>query len=276
MRPVCRANSRIESELFGHTRGAFTGAERERPGAFRTAHGGTLLLDEIGELELDLQPKLLRVLEQQRLLPVGADLEDDVDVRVIAATHRPLEQMVAAKQFRADLYHRLSGYTIRIPPLRERPEDIELQATHFLTEYAIEGQPPITGFTPAVLDALRRFPWGGNTRQLQNVVRETLIDCPRGPLIELHELPRLVVEHTADVPPPDQATVTGSVNDPLESLVGQATEQRMPLRKLIDDIERRILIAALRRNDGSRTRTADQFGLSTEALRKKMKKYRLE
>ncbi len=211
--------SMAESELFGHVRGAFTGADRERPGVFRSAHGGTLLLDEIGELDLDLQPKLLRVLEEHRLLPLGADFEHQVDVRVIAATHRPLQQMVEAKQFRADLYHRLSGYTIRIPPLRERPEDIELQAAHFLSQYAIKDHPTLTGFSPEALDALRRMPWGGNTRQLQNVVRETLVDRPRGPLIQLHELPRLVVEQSAGALDAGQAAkVSAPVNDPSETL----------------------------------------------------------
>ncbi len=277
-----------ESELFGHVRGAYTGAERARLGVFRAAHGGTLLLDEIGELELDLQPKLLRVLEEHRLLPVGADLEHDVDVRVIAATHRPLEQMVEAKQFRADLYHRLSGYTIRIPPLRERPEDIELQAAHFLTLYAIEDHPPLTGFRPAALDALRRLPWGGNTRQLQNVVRETLVDLPRGPLIELHELPRSVLEHSAGIThdsivpnlPAVGACTSGAPTTlpvtPFASLAADALHNDTPLQKVVEQFQRELLRAALAQNQGSRTRTAAQYGVSREALRKMMKKFNLD
>jgi anaerobic nitric oxide reductase transcription regulator len=120
------------SDLFGHRKGAYTGAEFHRPGAFRTAHGGTLLLDEFGDLPAAVQPKLLHVLQERRLVPVGEDYEHPVDVRVIAATNRPLEDMVAAGQFRADLYERLNGWVIRIPPLRERLEDLEPQARFFL------------------------------------------------------------------------------------------------------------------------------------------------
>jgi transcriptional regulator with PAS, ATPase and Fis domain len=174
-----------------------TGADSARLGVFRAAHGGTLLLDEIGDLDRELQPKLLRVLQQRRLVPVGEDCEHSVDVRVIAATNRPLEQMVASGEFRADLYERLNVLCIRIPPLRERPEDVEVQARHFLALYQSGKSQSLRDFSPKAMEALRLFTWGGNTRQLQNLLRETLARKPEGPLIELEDLPRWVSSRCA-------------------------------------------------------------------------------
>ncbi|MBI3464696.1 MAG: sigma 54-interacting transcriptional regulator [Planctomycetes bacterium] len=200
-----------ESELFGHTKGAFSGAESDRLGLFRSAHGGTVILDEIAELDLKLQPKLLRVLQEGLVLPVGSDQEQRVDVRVIAATNRPLEQMVATGRFRADLYQRLNVFPIQIPPLRERPEDLEVQARHFLSQR--QKQPPlpsggegwgegrVTGLSPRVLELLRLLPWEGNTRQLDSLMREILAHQPRGPLVELEDLPRSLLHTLADLPP---------------------------------------------------------------------------
>src|SRR5713101_4705268 len=165
----------LESELFGHERGAFTGAIARRIGRFELAHDGTLLLDEIGDLPLDLQPKLLRVLEEQEFERVGSAHTIRSDVRLIAATNRPLEELVEAGAFRADLYYRLSVFPIDLPPLRERPEDIPLLVHHFAMDYADRMQKPITAISQEFIAALAHDPWPGNVRQLQNVIERSVI-----------------------------------------------------------------------------------------------------
>jgi DNA-binding NtrC family response regulator len=169
--------SLIEAELFGHERGAFTGAERARAGAFELAHGGTLFLDEIGELPLDLQPKLLRALERREVRRLGAAKLTTVDVRVLGATHRPLDRMVAEGSFREDLYFRLTEVVVELPPLRRRPEDIPLLAGHLLRLELAAGGPDRT-LTPAALTRLQAHPWPGNGRELRNAMRRlaTLTD----------------------------------------------------------------------------------------------------
>jgi two-component system response regulator GlrR len=167
--------SLLESELFGHRRGAFTGATRDHAGLFRAADGGTLLLDEIGDMPAALQVKLLRVLEDMQVRPVGAEEPVKVNVRIIAATHRDLQSEIAANKFREDLYYRLSVVTLRIPPLAERREDVSLLATHFLRHLADRYGKEINAFTPDALEALVAAPWPGNVRQLLNVVEQTVI-----------------------------------------------------------------------------------------------------
>jgi anti-anti-sigma factor len=277
-----------ESDLFGHARGAFTGADSARLGMFRSAHGGTLVLDEIGDLDRELQPKLLRVLQERRLVPVGEDCEHSVDVRVIAATNRPLEQMVAAGEFRADLYERLNVLCIRIPPLRERPEDIEVQARHFLALYQSGKSEPLADFSEEALEALRLLSWGGNTRQLQNLVRETLARKPEGPVIELEDLPRWVVESLST--PGSKPSVALSLNaaressereteeaSPMENLLNaladRAYREGLPLSAAVDRFERSLLHLALERNNGNRTQAAERLGMSRKGLLKKLKRH---
>src|SRR5262249_47994638 len=263
----CSALTRTlaESELFGHARGAFTGAQGERPGLFRAAQGGTLLLDEVGELHLELQPKLLRVLQEQRLLPVGADYEHAVDVRIIAATNRPLEQMVAAGTFRADLYQRLNVFQIRIPPLRERPEDIAVQARHFLKIYQRRRPRPVPDFSRRALEALRLLPWEGNTRQLENLVREVLAHTDGGLCLQLEDLPRWVVEMLAQLPPPAPEV------DSRDALVQGALKRKLSLAEAVEEYERRLLQTVLERNAGNRTRTAAELGLTPRSIFNKIK-----
>jgi len=165
----------LESELFGHERGAFTGAIARRIGRFELAHGGTLLLDEIGDLPLDLQPKLLRVLEEQEFERVGSAHTIRSDVRVIAATNRPLEELVAAGEFRADLYYRLNVFPIDLPALRERPEDIPLLVRHFVAHHARSLGRRIDGISPDVMERLVRHPWPGNVRELQHAIHRAVI-----------------------------------------------------------------------------------------------------
>jgi two-component system response regulator HydG len=185
-------SSLLESELFGHVRGAFTGASAPRRGLFVEADGGTLLLDEIGDMPLELQPHLLRVLEDRQVRPVGADAARPVDVRVLAATHQPLEERVAAGKFRADLYYRLDVLTLRVPPLRERVEDLPELFAAFVSR---SGSARIERLSSAALAALERYPWPGNVRELENLVRRLAVLVER-PVVERSDLeehaPRLV------------------------------------------------------------------------------------
>jgi DNA-binding NtrC family response regulator len=165
----------FESELFGHRRGAFTGAAETRRGHFQLANGGTLLLDEIGELPLGLQTKLLRAIEEKKIIPIGAERPVDIDVRFIATTNRDLREAVESGAFRRDLFYRLSVLPIRVPPLRERPEDVLPLAEHFLAESARRCKKTVRDFSPAARDALVRYPWPGNVRELENVVERAVI-----------------------------------------------------------------------------------------------------
>jgi formate hydrogenlyase transcriptional activator len=165
----------LESELFGHERGAFTGAMAQKSGRFELAHRGTLFLDEVGDLPLDLQPKLLRVLQEQAFERVGGTRTIRVDVRLIAATHRDLAQMVTEGTFRSDLYYRLNVFPIRLPPLRERPDDIPLLVRHFAHQHAQRLQKVVHTIPAEALEALTRYPWPGNIRELQNVIERAVI-----------------------------------------------------------------------------------------------------
>lgn len=264
------SKSLAESELFGHTKGAFSGAQSDRPGLFRMAEGGTLLLDEIGELDLELQPKLLRVLQEHLLLPIGADFEHSVDVRIMAATNRPLEQMIKEGKFREDLYQRLNVFRIHIPPLRERPDDIEVQARYFLKLHQIGRDQRVTDFGLRVLEALRLLPWEGNSRQLENLLREALAQKEHGTLLQMEDLPPWVFEKLAQLRP--QAPEV----DSRETLLQLAVEEKWPLNKAMEAFERRLLQVVLERNGGNRTLTASELGMTTRSIFNKIKKYRLD
>lgn len=182
----------IESELFGHTRGAFTGAARDKAGLFEEATQGTLFLDEIGELRLSLQAKLTRALEERSVRRLGESVERPVDARLIAATHRDIEQMIADGGFREDLWYRLNVATIRIPPLRDRREDIELLATHFLRERTLSSGKRLAGFTAGALDVLEHFNWPGNVRQLRAAIERASVVCTTG-RVDIGDLPPEIV-----------------------------------------------------------------------------------
>ncbi|MDX9740437.1 MAG: sigma 54-interacting transcriptional regulator [Gammaproteobacteria bacterium] len=169
--------SLLESELFGHNKGAFTSATRDHKGLFQAAEGGTLFLDEIGDMPLPLQAKLLRVLEEKEVRPVGATANVRVDVRIISASHHDLDELVKARQFREDLYYRLNVVRLDIPPLRERPEDVQLLANHFLREIAANGDTQAQSFAPEAMERLVTAPWPGNVRQLLNVVEYSATLC---------------------------------------------------------------------------------------------------
>ncbi len=174
----------LESELFGHERGAFTGAIAQKIGRFERAHRGTLFLDEIGDIPVELQPKLLRVLQEQEFERLGGTRTQRVDVRLVAATHRDLAQLVEAGQFRADLYYRLNVFPLTLPPLRQRPEDIPLLVRHFVRHYARHLHKRIDAIPAEAMDGLTHYPWPGNVRQLQNVIERAVILSP-GPVLRL-------------------------------------------------------------------------------------------
>ncbi len=242
----------LESELFGHERGAFTGATAQRKGRFELAHGGTLFLDEIGDMSPATQAKVLRVLQEGEFERLGGTRTLKVDVRVIAATHRDLEAMVAEGTFRQDLYYRLSVVPVHLPPLRERPEDIPLLAEHFLRVYASKNRKPIAGFTPEAMDLLVRHAWPGNVRELQNAVERAVILC-LGERITPRELPPAV---RASAPPPPEAP--------------SAAE---PGLRTLREAERELILRTLEETGGNRTRAARILGISRQTLITKLKEY---
>ena len=234
----------IESELFGHEVGAFTNAISARSGLLADASGGTLLLDEIGELPLELQPKLLRVLAKGEVRRIGASFATPVDVRVIAATHRNLERAISAGRFRADLYFRLAVVLVHVPPLRARPEDVPVLARHFLTRMASEDQARVV-LTPAVVAALSAYHWPGNVRELRNVVERLL--------------------------------ATGAVGDALGSDVPSEPENYYDSKRdAIARFERAFVRMSLDACDGVVTRAAERAGISRQMFHRLMSRHGIE
>jgi two-component system response regulator AtoC len=246
--------SLLESELFGHARGAFTGADRAKRGLFREADGGTLFLDEIGELETPLQVKLLRVLQEEEILPVGESKARRVDVRVIAATARKLEADVAEGRFREDLYYRLNVVRLEVPPLRERPKDVPLLVDHFVAKLRDTLGKPVRGVSDEVLERLVAYSWPGNVRELENVIERALILC-EGPEITLRELPETLVA------PADPGETAGAAD--------------MSLRRARRSAEIQAIRRALRATGGNRTHAARLLDISHRALLYKIKEYAL-
>jgi DNA-binding NtrC family response regulator len=247
----------VESELFGHERGAFTGADREHRGRFELADGGTLLLDEVGDLPRQAQVKLLRALQEQTFERLGGTRSLQVDVRVIAATNRDLEVLIASGELREDLYYRLNVVTVELPPLRERREDIPMLVEHFLARFAGEGTSGRTQVSREALDVLVKYGYPGNVRELENIVHRAVV-LARGPLITTAELP----SRLAGLPNERRAGAS-----PVEA--GSLVEQ-------VADVERRLIAGALAQSDGVQTRAARRLGISERHLRYKLKKYGLE
>ncbi|MEX2582603.1 MAG: sigma-54 dependent transcriptional regulator [Gemmatimonadota bacterium] len=245
----------LESELFGHEKGAFTGAERAREGIFTEADGGTLFLDEIGELPQSLQVKLLRALQERRIRPVGGAREHDVDVRLVAATARDLADDVATNRFREDLYYRVNVVHLHLPPLRTRREDIPLLAEHFLGRHSERLGIPTSGLEPEVTTLLVRYTWPGNVRELENVLERALVLS--GGEITPEHLP----EHVRNSTSPFRIPVDG---DDL------SVKRRLPA------LERELIARALGRTEGNRTRAAELLDLSTRALTYKIQEYELD
>ncbi|WP_456385242.1 sigma-54-dependent transcriptional regulator [Desulfolithobacter sp.] len=245
--------SLLESELFGHERGAFTGAERQRKGRFEQAHRGTLFLDEIGDMSLQTQAKILRVIQEGEFERLGSSQSVKVDVRLVAATHKNLQQMVEEGTFRQDLFFRLSVVPIELPPLRERPEDIPALADYFLKKYAKKNRKDIRRFHPQVLMLLGRHDWPGNIRELENTVERAVILC-LGEQITPRELsPHLLPEDMA----PN---------------LEKNGRQGFTLR----DMEREAIKTILAQTDGNRSKTARILGIARQTLLNKIKEYGLD
>ena len=250
----------MESELFGYVKGAFTGAIQNRLGRLEQANGGTLFLDEIGDLDLDLQAKLLRVLQEREFSPVGSDAIHRVDVRIIAATNRDLNELVQMNQFREDLLYRLDVYNLRVPPLRERTEDIPLLAQTFLVNLRTEMDKHVEGFTDEAIKALAAYHWPGNVRELRNAVERSLLTC-RGNVISVNDLPDKV-----------HSTRTLSIHSTGELMdLGEAG-----LDEWLAETERNIIIQALSECDGIQVNAARLLGISERSLWHRIKKLNIQ
>jgi two-component system response regulator PilR (NtrC family) len=252
----------LESELFGYVKGAFTGATQNSRGLFEGANGGTIFLDEVSEMSLAMQVKLLRALQERTIRPVGGTEEVAVDVRVIAATNKELEKLVSASAFREDLYYRLSVIPVQVPPLRDRREDIPLLANHFLKKYAPAAGKSILRVSPAALDALRLYDWPGNVRELENTVE-------RAVALETTD------ELRVDLPPERRARAAAAV-----AAAGGATAmpsaipaEGIDLEASVASIERSLIQMALRQSGGVQTKAADLLKLSYRSFRHLLKKY---
>jgi transcriptional regulator with GAF, ATPase, and Fis domain len=235
----------FESELFGHEKGAFTGATNRRRGRFELAHGGALFLDEIGEMPLSLQPKLLRALQEKRISRVGSEGDINVDVRLISATNRNLKKMCEEEKFREDLYFRIKVLEIEIPPLRNRREDIPTLVEFFMERYADRS----VRLASETLDVLIKYPYPGNVRELENIIQRT-VTLARGQVIRPTDLPEEIRHHQTDT---------------------QGT-----LAERLDVLERKMIISALEKSDWIQTKAAELLGISERVLRYKMKKYHLK
>jgi two-component system response regulator PilR (NtrC family) len=249
----------MESELFGHEKGAFTGATGRHVGIFREADGGTVMLDEVGELSLPLQVKLLRVLQERKVKPVGASQEVSVDVRLLAATNRDVEAEVAEGSFRQDLYYRLNVIRIELPPLRARAEDISVLTERFVRRFAREMGKDVRGLTPDALRALERYSFPGNVRELENVI-ERAVALAGSRAIGLGDMPREVSGLSASKGP-DLATLP---------------EEGCNLDEVMDEIERRLMLEALERTGGVRKAAAELLGISSRSLRYRLQKHDLD
>jgi two-component system nitrogen regulation response regulator GlnG len=259
--------SLLESELFGHEKGAFTGADRRRIGKFEQAGGGTLFLDEIGDMTPLTQTKVLRVLQGQEFERVGGNEPIRADVRLIAATHRDLEAMVAAGSFRGDLYYRLNVFTIKLPPLRERGEDLALLAGHFVKRFGQELGKDVREVAPEALELLRRYPWPGNVRELQSVIKQALLQAT-GPVLLPEFLPAAVrewgKEGGAAAEAFDFGGLTGFVQDQLRA---GTTTLYADSQALTD---RHLLTLVLRHSGGNLSRAARALGITRTTLRTKL------
>jgi two-component system response regulator HydG len=252
------AETLLESELFGHEKGAFTGADKRREGRFMLAHHGTIFLDEIGEMPSTMQAKLLRVLQEREIQRVGGEDTIKVDVRVVTATNRDLESDVAEGHFREDLFYRLNVMPLNVPPLRERQEDIPLLAQHFLEKFAEKNRKPVKGFVPLAMDMLLKHDWPGNVRELENAIERAVI-LLSGEHITEKQLPLNITEKYPDL---EAATAIGApITDGTRSL---------------EEIEKEAVLATLKASDGNKAEAARRLGVTRKTLHNKLKNYGLD
>jgi two-component system response regulator HydG len=247
----------LESELFGHERGAFTGADRRREGRFMQAHQGTVFLDEIGEMSPGMQAKLLRVIQEREIQRVGGAEVLEVDVRILAATHRDLAAEVGAGRFREDLFYRLNVVALKVPPLKARRDDIPLLAAHFLAKYAARNRKTVRGFAPRAMDLLLRHAWPGNVRELENAVERAVI-LLAGDYVSEKELPLSITAAGGAAP---------SGGFPVAVADGSRTLQ---------DIEREAILTTLQLTEGNKSKAAEKLGITRKTLYKKLKTYEEE
>ena len=245
------SESLLESELFGHEKGAYTGADGMKKGRFELAHGGTIFLDEIGEINQATQVKILRVLQEKKFERVGGEETITVDVRIVAATNRNLEEEVKAGRFREDLYYRLNVVHLYVPPLRERKDDIPLLVDHFLREFARENGKNVTTIEPRARAALYKYDWPGNIRQLRNCMESAVVMCS-GSEIMIEDLPPSVSKSTSE------ASVSIPLGIPLE------------------EAEKTLIMQNLAANKGNKSKTADILGIERKTLHRKLAKYGME
>ena len=244
----------VESELFGHEKGAFTSAVRQKRGKFELAEGGTIFLDEIGDVPLETQVKLLRVLQEKQFDRVGGEQTLDADVRIVAATNRPLKQMVEEGAFREDLYYRLEVIPLHLPPLRERREDIRLLVDHFMSKKCGEMNIPLKRLSAGALKGLVSYPWPGNVRELENVIERTIV-LSDGEQIDYHDLPLTLDEVT----------------------IGENQDRgELALNERLDEMERELIARAMDEANRVKTKAASLLGIKTSALYYKLDKYGLE
>src|SRR6266436_4254104 len=253
----------LESELFGYMKGAFTGANENRQGLFQAAHGGTLFMDEIGNMSLTMQVKLYRVLQEGKIRPVGSNEESDVDVRIIAATNKNFEKAIAEGRFREDLYYRLSVIPIQLPSLRERKEDIPLLARHFLERFRRTMEKPVAGVSPEAMRRLESYDWPGNVRELENTM-ERAVALESGREISLKVLPDRIAGYS-------DSTLGGSVGGPLAEFPAEGID----FEKQIAEAERHYLQGALAKAEGVRTRASELLNISYRSFRHYAKKHNL-
>jgi two-component system response regulator HydG len=239
----------LESELFGHEKGAFTGADRRREGRFFQADGGSLLLDEVSEMPLPMQVKLLRVLQEREFTRVGGDTVIRVDVRVIAATNKDLPELVSGGRFREDLYYRLNVVGLTLPALRERAVDIPLLALHFLEAFALKNRKEVKGFTPQAMDRLIRYAWPGNVRELMNAVERAVV-MTRGDFLTEEDVSLIP---TAAMPEPEQPAAAGA--------------------RPLEEVEKATILITLKAADGNKSEAARRLGITRRTLHKKLKAY---
>jgi len=245
----------LESELFGHKKGSFTGAHEDKKGLFEIADGGTLFLDEVTEMAFSLQSKLLRVLQEGEIRPVGASAEKKVDVRIVAATNRNLEKEVAEGRFREDLYYRLKVFPLRVPPLRERREDIPQLAQYFLTRFSAELGKPAAGFSQQAMELLQSYRWPGNVRELQNEVQRLMIQIDAGGFV------------TPDLLSPRVRQI--------DAVIDRVRPTKGTLKEMMDQLERWMLIESLREHGNNKTAAAKSLGITREGLHKKLRAFGL-
>jgi DNA-binding NtrC family response regulator len=254
----------LESEIFGHVRGAFTGAESDKPGRIKSAEGGTLFIDEINSATPALQVKLLRVLQERVYEPVGSHEPREADVRFILATNEPLDQLVKQGRFREDLYYRINVVAVDLPPLRQRNGDVAALARHFLDKHSREAGKLVTGIDPVAMEALMRYPWPGNVRELENTIERAVV-LARRPVIRLEDLPDAM------------RAPAGSEGDP--GIHGDRRPEAYtpaPLKAALAGPEKQILLSALRHFHGNRQQTAAALGIDRTTLYKKMKQHDIE